>query len=152
VPLFDEADALFGKRREVKDAHDRYANVEGAYLPQRMEALSGVAILTNNNRQSLDTAFRRRLQFVVDLPVPDAAARERIWTLCLPDAAPVHRESDGLPSDRRLRVHLSVSWQGAERFTGPRFRSLEPPQPTGHLIEGTALRQVLSVDWDSLAP
>jgi SpoVK/Ycf46/Vps4 family AAA+-type ATPase len=83
--LIDEADALFGKRSEVKDAHDRYANIEVAYLLQRMEAYEGLAILTTNMRKNLDPAFTRRLRFIVDFPRPDAPAREKIWRLCLPD-------------------------------------------------------------------
>lgn len=88
VLLFDEADALFGKRSEVKDAHDRYANLEVAYLLQRMEAFGGLAILTTNFRQNLDQAFLRRLRFVIEFPKPDASARETIWRQCVPDAAP----------------------------------------------------------------
>jgi AAA+ superfamily predicted ATPase len=85
VILIDEADALLGKRSEVKDAHDRYANIEVAYLLQRMEAYEGLAILTTNMKQNLDPAFLRRLRFVVDFPRPDADAREKIWRQCLPD-------------------------------------------------------------------
>jgi AAA+ superfamily predicted ATPase len=84
VLLIDEADALLGKRSEVKDAHDRYANIEVAYLLQRMEAYGGLAILTTNLRQNLDAAFLRRLRFIIDFPRPDAEARERIWRRCLP--------------------------------------------------------------------
>jgi AAA+ superfamily predicted ATPase len=83
--LIDEADALLGKRSEVKDAHDRYANIEVAYLLQRMEAYDGLAILTTNLRQNLDAAFLRRLRFIVDFPRPDATAREEIWRRCLPE-------------------------------------------------------------------
>ena len=82
--LIDEADALLGKRSEVKDAHDRYANIEVAYLLQRMEAYEGLAILTTNMRQNLDSAFLRRLRFIVDFPKPDVEAREKIWRFCLP--------------------------------------------------------------------
>lgn len=85
--LIDEADALFGKRSEVKDAHDRYANIEVAYLLQRMEAYQGLAILTTNQRQNLDAAFVRRLRFIIDFPRPDAEAREKIWRQCLPAAS-----------------------------------------------------------------
>src|SRR5438128_4423687 len=87
ILLFDEADALFGKRSEVKDAHDRYANIEVAYLLQRMEAYEGLAILTTNMRQNLDPAFLRRLRFVVDFPRPDVEARQKIWRQCLPDGS-----------------------------------------------------------------
>jgi AAA+ superfamily predicted ATPase len=87
--LIDEADALVGKRSEVKDAHDRYANIEVAYLLQRMEAFEGLAILTTNLRQSLDSAFLRRLRFIIEFPRPDVAAREQIWRRCLPEGSHV---------------------------------------------------------------
>lgn len=83
--LIDEADALLGKRSDVKDAHDRYANIEVAYVLQRMEAYEGLAILTTNMRQNLDAAFLRRLRFIVEFPRPDADAREQIWRFCLPN-------------------------------------------------------------------
>ncbi len=88
VLLFDEADALFGKRSEVKDSHDRYANIEVAYLLQRVEAYRGLAILTTNMRGALDRAFLRRIRFIVTFPFPDAAAREQIWRRQLPAQAP----------------------------------------------------------------
>lgn len=90
--LIDEAEALLGKRSEVKDAHDRYANIEVAYLLQRMETYQGLAILTTNLRQNLDAAFLRRLRFVIDFPRPDAESREKIWRRCLPDGS--HTLSD----------------------------------------------------------
>jgi AAA+ superfamily predicted ATPase len=85
--LIDEAEALMGKRSEVRDAHDRYANIEVAYLLQRMEAYDGLAILTTNLRQNLDPAFLRRLRFIVEFPRPDVAARKQIWQQCLPEAS-----------------------------------------------------------------
>ena len=85
--MFDEADALFGKRSEVRDAHDRYANIEIAYLLQRMEQYDGIAILATNLREHLDEAFTRRLQFVIDFPFPGEAERPRIWEICLPSGA-----------------------------------------------------------------
>jgi AAA+ superfamily predicted ATPase len=85
--LIDEAEALMGKRSEVRDAHDRYANIEVAYLLQRMEAYDGLAILTTNLRQNLDPAFLRRLRFIVEFPRPDMAARKQIWQQCLPEAS-----------------------------------------------------------------
>jgi AAA+ superfamily predicted ATPase len=88
VLLFDEADALFGKRSDVKDSHDRYANIEVAYLLQRVETYRGLAILTTNFRSALDRAFLRRIRFVVQFPFPDEAARERIWRRELPETAP----------------------------------------------------------------
>ena len=89
VLLFDEADALFGKRSEVKDSHDRYANIEVSYLLQRMEAYRGLAILTTNQKQALDAAFLRRIRFVVPFPFPDAAARAELWRGVFPAATPL---------------------------------------------------------------
>ena len=89
ILLFDEADALFGKRSEVKDSHDRYANIEVSYLLQRMEAYSGLAVLTTNSKAALDGAFMRRLRFVVSFPFPDAAQREALWRGVFPPAAPL---------------------------------------------------------------
>ncbi|NEO88351.1 MAG: ATP-binding protein [Spirulina sp. SIO3F2] len=88
VLLFDEADALFGKRTEVKDSHDRHANIEVSYLLQRMEAFRGLAILTTNLKDSLDQAFVRRLRFIVNFPFPDRAARSRIWQRIFPAKTP----------------------------------------------------------------
>jgi ATPase family associated with various cellular activities (AAA) len=88
ILLFDEADALFGKRSQVRDSHDRYANLEVSYLLQRMETYRGVAILTTNMQNSLDAAFQRRLRFVAHFPFPDEASRERIWRKVFPAAAP----------------------------------------------------------------
>ena len=87
ILLFDEADALFGKRSEVGDAHDRYANIEVSYLLQRMEAYGGLAILTTNMRGSLDDAFTRRIRFAVTFPFPNYAARLRVWQGVFPQAA-----------------------------------------------------------------
>jgi len=88
VLLFDEADALFGKRSEVADAHDRYANVEVAYLLQRMELFEGIAILATNLRSNLDEAFARRLDSLIDFPEPEEADRLRLWDRCLGSHAP----------------------------------------------------------------
>lgn len=89
--LFDEADALFGKRSEVRDSHDRYANIEVSYLLQRMEAYRGLAILTTNMKAALDVAFSRRLSFVVQFPFPDQQQRELIWRRIFPAATPVEQ-------------------------------------------------------------
>ena len=88
ILLFDEADALFGKRSEVKDSHDRYANIEVSYLLQRMESYRGLAILTTNLKAALDVAFQRRLRFVVHFPFPDQALREAIWRSVFPARTP----------------------------------------------------------------
>jgi SpoVK/Ycf46/Vps4 family AAA+-type ATPase len=92
--LFDEADALFGKRSEVRDAHDRYANVEVAYLLQRLETYQGVAILTSNLRGNVDEAFMRRLDFVLEFPMPEEAERLAIWRRALPPEAPLAPDVD----------------------------------------------------------
>ncbi len=89
ILFFDEADALFGKRSEVKDSHDRYANIEISYLLQKMEMYDGVAILATNLRQNLDEAFLRRLAFTVHFPFPDEHDRRRIWNAIWPAAVPL---------------------------------------------------------------
>ncbi|WP_432153412.1 AAA family ATPase [Streptomyces tricolor] len=101
VLLFDEADAIFGKRSEVKDAHDRHANIESAYLLQRMESFDGIAVLTTNLRANLDEAFTRRLDVVADFPVPDATQRRALWERCLGDRLPRAGDLDlGFCADR----------------------------------------------------
>ncbi|WEO99442.1 ATP-binding protein [Streptomyces sp. FXJ1.172] len=101
VLLFDEADAIFGRRSEVKDAHDRHANIESAYLLQRMESFDGIAVLTTNLRANLDEAFTRRLDVVAEFPVPDAAQRLALWERCLGDRLPRAADLDlGFCADR----------------------------------------------------
>jgi SpoVK/Ycf46/Vps4 family AAA+-type ATPase len=94
VLLFDEADALFGKRSEVRDAHDRYANIEVAYLLQRIESFDGLAILATNLRANVDEAFTRRLDSVVDFPFPDAEHRVTLWQHCLGTSVPLADDVD----------------------------------------------------------
>lgn len=89
ILLFDEADALFGKRSEVRDSHDRYANIETGYLLQRMEDYRGLAILTTNMKEALDAAFMRRLRFMVEFPFPDASMRAEIWRRMFPPETPI---------------------------------------------------------------
>jgi len=101
--LFDEADALFGKRSEVKDSHDRYANIEVSYLLQRMEAFQGLAILTTNSKSALDKSFQRRLRFTVSFPFPDAAQREAIWRRIFPAATP----TQGLEHARLAQLNVA---------------------------------------------
>jgi SpoVK/Ycf46/Vps4 family AAA+-type ATPase len=103
VLLFDEADALFGKRSEVKDSHDRYANVEVSYLLQRMESYRGLAVLTTNQKSALDQAFLRRLRYLVTFPFPDAAARAEIWARVFPVATP----TQGLDPAKLARMNLA---------------------------------------------
>ncbi len=94
VLLFDEADAIFGKRSEVRDAHDRYANIESAYLLQRMETFDGLAILATNLRSNIDEAFTRRLDMIIDFPSPDERSRLSIWQRCLRPPVPVADDLD----------------------------------------------------------
>jgi AAA+ superfamily predicted ATPase len=103
VLLFDEADALFGKRTEVRDSHDRYANVEVSYLLQRMESYRGVAILTTNMAEGIDAAFLRRVRFLVDFPFPDRRLRVDLWRRAFPPETP----KDGLDVERLAELELS---------------------------------------------
>jgi SpoVK/Ycf46/Vps4 family AAA+-type ATPase len=103
ILLFDEADALFGKRSEVRDSHDRYANLEVSYLLQRIESYRGVAILTTNMQHALDTAFMRRIRFIVQFPFPDTGSRARIWQRIFPPATPV----DLVDFDRLAQLNVS---------------------------------------------
>jgi len=103
ILLFDEADALFGKRSEVKDSHDRYANIEVSYLLQRIEAYRGLAVLTTNRRDALDTAFLRRIRFIVDFPFPEAAQRAEIWRRVFPAQTPV----EDLRMERLARLNAA---------------------------------------------
>jgi hypothetical protein len=103
ILLFDEADALFGRRSEVKDSHDRFANIEVSYLLQRMEAYRGLAILTTNMKGALDPAFLRRLRFVVQFPFPDSAQRAEIWRRVFPAQTP----TEGLDPSRLARLNVA---------------------------------------------
>jgi len=103
ILLFDEADALFGKRTEVKDSHDRYANIEISYLLQRMDTYRGLAILTTNMKSVLDAAFLRRIRFVVQFPFPDAAQRLEIWRRIFPAETPV----DNLDLNKLARLNVA---------------------------------------------
>ncbi|HEX8365494.1 MAG TPA: ATP-binding protein [Allosphingosinicella sp.] len=103
ILLFEEAGALFGRRGEVGDSHDRYANLEAAFLFQRIESYAGVSILTTNLKASIDPAFLRRLRFVVEFPVPDCAARSRIWRRAFPAPTPL----EGLDFDRLAQLEVS---------------------------------------------
>lgn len=103
ILLFDEADALFGKRSEVKDSHDRHANIEVSYLLQRMESYRGLAILTSNLKDALDPAFLRRLRFMVQFPFPDAEQRAGIWRSAFPAETP----TEGLDVEKLSRLNVS---------------------------------------------
>jgi hypothetical protein len=132
VLLFDEADALFGKRSDVKDSHDRYANIEVAYLLQRIEAYRGLAILTTNLKGALDRAFLRRIRFVVQFPFPDSRAREEIWRRQFPPQAPV----DGIDPTVLGRLQLS----------GGSIRSIALGAAFKAADQGRAIDQALVID------
>ncbi|HEY7619498.1 MAG TPA: ATP-binding protein, partial [Solirubrobacteraceae bacterium] len=104
ILFFDEADALFGKRSEVRDSHDRYANVEISYLLQKMEEHAGIAILATNLRDNLDDAFLRRLSFTVHFPYPGEADRRRIWERAWPAAVPLAADLDLAAMAREHRL------------------------------------------------
>jgi AAA+ superfamily predicted ATPase len=103
VLLFDEGDALFGRRTTVHTSHDRYANLEVAYLLQRLDTFDGIAVLTTNARENVDPAFMRRLRFVVTFPFPDAVQRAELWRLAFPDGVP----TEGLSYERLGQLAVS---------------------------------------------
>jgi SpoVK/Ycf46/Vps4 family AAA+-type ATPase len=123
ILFFDEADALFGKRSEVKDSHHRHANLEISYLLQKMESYEGAAILATNMRQQLDDAFLRRLTFTVIFPPPEAEDRLRIWTAVWPPELPRGQDVD-LAALSRLRltggnIKNVTGWPAAESNMTP---------------------------------
>ena len=113
ILFFDEADALFGKRSEVKDSHDRYANVEISYLLQKMEQYDGIAVLGTNMRQYLDGAFLRRLRAIIEFPFPDAALRRGIWRVTFPATTPSPATSIG------TCWRATCAWPAATSRTSP---------------------------------
>src|ERR1041385_3292763 len=131
ILFFDEADALFGKRSEVKDSHDRYANIEINYLLQRIEAYRGLAILTTNMKGAMDKAFLRRLRFVVDFPFPGAADRRRMWEQVFPPDADLARLGFERPGSLRLtggsihNVALNAAFHAAHAGEKVTMRSEE---------------------------
>jgi hypothetical protein len=126
ILLFDEADALFGKRSDVKDSHDRYANIEVSYLLQRMESYRGLAILTSNLKSSLDVAFLRRIRFVVQFPFPDHAQRTEIWRRVFPPDMP----RAGL--DPAALARLNVSGGNIRNIAlGAAFHAADAGEPVG---------------------
>ncbi len=122
VLLFDEADAIFGKRSEVKDARDRYANVEVAYLLQRMERFDGMAVLTTNLRSNVDEAFLRRLDAIVDFAVPEVEDRRRLWARNLSAGAP---KSDDIDIEFLARRFTLTGGNIRNIAVGAAFRAAE---------------------------
>ena len=136
VLFFDEADALFGKRSEVKDAHDRYANIEVGYLLQRIETFDGILILATNLRNNIDPAFLRRIQFLVDFPMPDATARRRLWEQALPAAT--HRAADLDPGGFAARFRLAGgNIDNIARAAAHLAAAEDGPIGPGHLARAT---------------
>jgi hypothetical protein len=134
--LFDEADALFGKRADVKDSHDRYANIEVSYLLQRMEAYQGLAVLTTNQKSSMDKAFQRRLRFTVSFPFPDAAQREAIWGRVFPAKTPTK------DLDHRKLAQLNIPGGNIRNIAlNAAFLAAEAKEPVGmvHLLAAARL-------------
>jgi len=149
VLLFDEADALFGKRSEVKDSHDRYANIEVSYLLQRMESYAGLAILATNMKSHIDAAFLRRLRYVVDVPFPDATARRLIWQKSIPAEMPCA----GLDFDALARLDIAGG-NIAVIVVNAAFLAAEDGQPLGmrHLAQASRaeyrkLDRELRLNW-----
>ena len=136
ILLFDEADALFGKRGDVKDSHDRYANIEVGYLLQRIEAYEGLAILTTNLKSSMDKAFQRRLRFTVTFPFPDAVQREAIWSRVFPSKT----ETRGLEPEKLALMNVAG---GSIRniALNAAFFAVEAGRPVGmeHLLKSAQL-------------
>jgi hypothetical protein len=157
ILFFDEADALFGKRSEVSDSHDRYANIEVAYLLQRMELYPGAVILATNFRHNIDEAFLRRLDFVVDFPFPEPSDRERIWRLLLPKEAPLEADVDvtflagqfKLAGGGIRNASMAAAFMAADEGVGIGMR---------HLVRGVALeygklgRLTLEADFERFHP
>lgn len=136
ILFFDEADALFGKRSEVKDAHDRYANIETAYLLQRMEEYSGAVILSTNLKMNLDEAFLRRMHFVIDFPMPEEPYRLRIWQSTMPPELP---RDDNVDLEF-LAKQFKISGGNIRNIVlAAAFLAADEGKPLGmaHLIRGT---------------
>jgi len=156
ILFFDEADALFGKRSEVQDAHDRYANIEVSYLLQKMESYEGVAILATNRFENLDEAFLRRLAFVVRFPFPEPAERLRIWTEVWPDAVPLAADLDwealafglSLSGAEIKNVALAAAFLAAESGTSVTFEHLQQASRREYEKGGRTLVWPIGADGD----
>lgn len=134
ILLFDEADALFGKRNDVKDSHDRYANIEVSYLLQRMEAYRGLAILTTNLPDAIDRAFLRRIRFIVQFPFPDVEQRTQIWQRMFPSQTPTEN------LDFRKLARLNVAGGNIRNITlNAAFLAADADEPVQmkHLLRAT---------------
>ncbi|MEM9543046.1 MAG: AAA family ATPase [Cyanobacteria bacterium P01_E01_bin.42] len=154
ILLFDEADALFGKRTQVKDSHDRHANIEVSYLLQRMEAYQGLAILTTNLKDDLDRAFLRRLRFVVNFPYPKAQQRSQIWQRAFPRQTP----TEGLNFDRLGQlditggniksIALNAAFLAADADEPVMMKHILAATTTEYLKLGRSLTRIETQGWE----
>jgi ATPase family protein associated with various cellular activities (AAA)/winged helix domain-containing protein len=153
VLLFDEADALFGKRTEVRDSHDRFANIEISYLLQRMEAYRGLALLTTNLREALDPAFLRRIRFVVEFPVPDDDARREIWRGVFPEATPLDRVDPELLARLHVaggnirNIGLGAAFLAAEAGEPVRMEHVRRAACSEYVKIGRPLSEIEALPW-----
>ncbi|GAA0377129.1 AAA family ATPase [Bacillus horti] len=134
ILFFDEADALFGKRSEVKDAHDKYANIETSYLLQKIEEYEGISVLASNYLQNIDEAFLRRIQFVIKYPFPDQAYRQQIWESLFPSSAPLSTDLDTVYLAEKLELS---GGQIKNIVVASAFLAAEQEEPIGmrHIIK-----------------
>jgi SpoVK/Ycf46/Vps4 family AAA+-type ATPase len=156
ILFFDEADALFGKRSEVKDSHDRYANIEVNYLLQRMESYRGLAVLATNMRSALDPAFLRRIRFVVNFPFPDFSYREQIWQRVFPPATPVESLDASLlarvviPGGNIRNIAMNAAFRAAEEGTAVRMKHLAQAARHEFVKMEKPIPETEIVQWESL--
>jgi SpoVK/Ycf46/Vps4 family AAA+-type ATPase len=155
ILLFDEADALFGKRTQVKDSHDRHANIEVSYLLQRMETYQGLAILTTNLKDNLDQAFLRRLRFVLNFPYPKPPERQRIWQRAFPPQTPLASLDYGVLSELDVTggvikaIALNAAFLAADANEPVTMKHLLNATQTEYLKEGRSLSTIDRRDWES---
>jgi SpoVK/Ycf46/Vps4 family AAA+-type ATPase len=156
ILFFDEADALFGKRSEVKDSHDRYANIEINYLLQRMESYRGLAVLATNMRNALDPAFLRRIRFVVNFPFPDFSYREQIWQRVFPAATPVESFDASLlarvviPGGNIRNIAMNAAFRAAEEGTPVRMKHLAQAARHEFVKMEKPIPETEIAQWDAL--
>ncbi|MBP0021860.1 MAG: ATP-binding protein [Cyanobacteria bacterium SBLK] len=153
VLLFDEADALFGKRTSVKDSHDRHANIEVSYLLQRMEAYQGLAVLTTNLKDSLDRAFLRRIRFILNFPFPKANARREIWRRIFPKQTPTE-DLDyqklgqlSVAGGNIRSIALNAAFLAADAGEPIMMKHLKQAAQTEYLKMGRSLTSAEVQDW-----
>lgn len=151
ILFFDEADALFGKRTGVSDAHDRYANIEVSYLLQKMEEYDGIVILATNLRNNIDEAFVRRIRFILEFPFPDVGSRRQIWRKSIPDSTPVMEDIDY----RWLAERIKIAGGSIKNIVlNAAFSAARDNEPVGmrHLLDGCKQEfQKIGKLWDETA-